>query len=170
MLETAARVEARTGINPLNTTLSMAVTTDARLEKLPGSIGIGLGAMAIAATVSTVGLLVQSQPTLNYLGFGLLVVLITALAGGSVACAVIARAAVSRRGANNRYNDAWAQLAVEVWPAPRYRSWANGPGAASGYSTPNFCSHFSGAMGSRGLSGRRHLFGCCDLRATRAPS
>ncbi|MBC7518732.1 MAG: hypothetical protein H7248_07620 [Microbacteriaceae bacterium] len=138
VLETATRVEARTGIDPLDTTLSMAVTTDARLEKLPGSIGIGLGAMAIAATVSTSGLIASVRSAPNYAVLGLLVVLIVALAGGSVSCALIARAAVSRRAANNRYDDAWAQLAVEVWPAPRYRSWADGPGAASGYSRTEF--------------------------------
>lgn len=138
VLGTAARVQARTGIDPLDLALSMAVTTDARLEKLPGSIGIGLGAMAIAATISTVGLLTQSQPVSNYSVLGVLVVLIIALACGSVACAMIARAAVARRAVNNRYDDAWAQLAVEVWPGPRYRSWTNGPGAASGYSRTEF--------------------------------
>lgn len=134
----AERVEARTGVDPLDLRRSMAATTDDRLEMLPRSIGIGLGAMAFAVAIASLGFLIDPATGPGYAGTTVFVVVGAVLAVGSAACVVIARAARARRPQRDRYEDAWARLAVEVWPAPRYRSWDGAHTAGSGYSRTEF--------------------------------
>ena len=133
VLESAARVEVRTGTDPLDLSRSMAVTTDSRLEKLPGAVGLGAGAMAIAVGLACASFFAspESAPDDGIIWFLVVVALTLALA--CAACVVLARDAKSRRPAHDRYEDAWARLAVELWPAPRYRSrnYADGTGMYS---------------------------------------
>ena len=51
---------------------------------------------------------------------------------------VVARAARGRRPVNELYEDAWARLAVELWPAPRYRGHGAFTGSAASYSRTEF--------------------------------
>lgn len=134
----ADRVEARTGIDPLDLRQSMAATTDARLEMLPRSIGIGLWAMAVAVAIASLGFLIDPDTGPGYAGTAVFVVVGAVLAVGSAACVVIARAARSRRPQRDRYEDAWARLAVEVWPAPRYQPWDGARTGGEGYSRTEF--------------------------------
>jgi hypothetical protein len=121
--EAAARVEARSGIDPLSVARSMAVTTDLRLEKLPGAIGWGLAAMSAGAAVAGFRLLTsgarEGTALVDAPVAGGLVVLAILLASGAVACVVLARAAHARMPDHLRYEDAWAKLAVELWPVAR---------------------------------------------------
>ena len=116
--ETASRVQERTGIDPLDISRSMAVTTDVRLERLPGSIGIGLGAMAAAGAIAMAGLFAEPSSGPPTTASWTVVVLIALLALGSAACVVVSRAAKRRRPRNADYEDAWARFAVETWPPP----------------------------------------------------
>ncbi|MBC7725882.1 MAG: hypothetical protein H7146_14245 [Burkholderiaceae bacterium] len=140
VVEAAERVAGRTGIDPLDVRRSMAVTTDARLELLPGSIGIGLAAMAVAVTIACVGFLVDPRTGPGYGLVGVFAILDALLACGAAACVVVARSARTRRAENSRYEDAWARLAIEIWPSPRYQSWDGTLGSASGspYSRTEF--------------------------------
>ena len=140
VIDAADRVFERTGVHPLDVARSMAITTDARLELLPGSLGLGLAAMAVATSIACVGFLVApgTGPGLPVTAaFALLAALLFA---GAAACVLVSRAAKARRPENNRYEDAWARLAVEVWPPARYQSFDGTVGSASGspYSRTEF--------------------------------
>jgi len=134
----AERIEARTGVDPLDLRQSMAATTDDRLEMLPRSIGIGLGAMAFAVAIASFGFLLDPVTGPGYAGTTVFVLVGAVLAVGSAASVVVARAARSRRPQRDRYEDAWARLAVEVWPAPRYQLFDGVRSAGSGYSRTEF--------------------------------
>ena len=138
LLEAAHRVESRTGINTLDVSRSMAVTTDSRLELLPKSIGIGLAALAAAVALVCLRFLLEptSGPGFSATAIFILVDVLVWL--GVVACVAVARAARSRRPENDRYEDAWALFAVEIWPAPRYQPWNGARSQGSGYSRTEF--------------------------------
>ncbi len=138
LLDAAQRVESRTGIDPLDVTRSMAVTTDARLELLPKSIGVGLAALAGAVALVCLRFLLEPASGPGVAATGVFVLVDVVLWVSVVACVAVARAARSRRPQNERYEDAWAQFAVEIWPAPRYQPWNGGRAQGSGYSRTEF--------------------------------
>lgn len=110
----------------------MAITTDARRELLPGSIGVGLLSMAAATALACFGFLMDPVNGPGITLIALFVVLDALLLLGSVACVLVAYAARARRPENNQYEDAWARLAVEIWPPARYQSVDGTAGSASG--------------------------------------
>ena len=138
VIEAAERVRERTGIDPLDLDASRAMMTDARLEQLPFSIGWGLGAMGLAAAIASIGFVVNpgTGPGLPLTGAFVVVALILML--GCAACVVVSRAARLRRPDHNRFDDAWARLAVEIWPAPRYQSWDGSVSSGASYSRTEF--------------------------------
>ena len=138
VVEAAERVLERTGIDPLDADASRAVTTDARLEQLPLSIGWGLGAMGLAAAIASVGFILNpaTGPGIPLTGAFVVVALLLLL--GCVACVVVSRAARSRRPRHDLFDDAWARLAVEIWPAPRYQSWNGTVSSGASYSRSEF--------------------------------
>ncbi|WP_165064128.1 hypothetical protein [Marisediminicola senii] len=138
VLEAAGRVRDRTGVDPLDVDESMAVTTDARLEILPGSIGLGLAAMGTAAGIACIGFLLAPQTGPGEFATWVLILVAVLLVLGSVACVGVARTAKARRPEHRRYEDAWAKLSTEVWPRARYQSWDGGPGTGASYSRTEF--------------------------------
>lgn len=138
VVEAAERVRERTGVDPIDVEASRAAMTDARLEQLPVSIGWGLGAMGLAAGIASVGFIVNpaTGPGIPLTGVFVGVALLLLL--GSAACVFVARAARARRPARDRFDDAWARLAVEIWPAPRYQSWDGGVSSGASYSRTEF--------------------------------
>lgn len=138
LFEAAQRVESRTGIDPLEVSRSMAVTTDSRLELLPKSIGFGLAALAGAVALVCLRFLFEPASSPGFAATAAFVLVDVLLWLSVVACAAVARAARSRRPQNERYDDAWAQFAVEIWPAPRYQPWNGARFQGSGYSRTEF--------------------------------
>ncbi len=138
VVDAAERVETRTGVDPLDLDRSTAATTDARLELLPGSIGIGLGAMAIAAALACIGFIVTPGGSPGTPLTALFVIVSIALGLACAATVLVSRAARGRRPARDRYEDAWAKLAVEIWPPPRYQSWDGGAASGASYSRTEF--------------------------------
>lgn len=136
--ETAARVEERTGIDPLDLDRSIGVTTDARLERLPGAIGFGLGAMGVATAIACVGFLSHPDAPPGTTAAWVFVLMTILLLGGAVACQIISRVARQRRPEGERYEDAWARFAVEIWPAQRYRNLRGADVVGAGYSRTEF--------------------------------
>lgn len=136
--DAAARVAERTGVDPLDLRRSMAATTDARLEMLPRSVGIGCALLAAAILVMIVRFLVAPAAGPGDAATAGFAAVDVALFGAAAATLVIARAARARREDDAGYEDAWARLAVEVWPAPRYQSWNGRPGTAGVYSRTEF--------------------------------
>lgn len=136
--EAAERVHARTGVDPLSVEASRAVTTDARLEQLPVSIGWGLGAMGLAAAIASVGFILAPETGPGIGATAVFVTMAIVLMLGSAACVVVSKAARSRRPHHDRFEDAWARLAVEIWPAPRYQSWDGGVSSGADYSRTEF--------------------------------
>lgn len=138
VIATAARVEERTGVDPLDLAASIAVAADSRRELLPQSVGIGAGVMAAAVAVVCVGLLQNPAASPGPVATSAIVLVDIALALAAVACVLVSRAARSRRPVNARYEDAWARFAVETWPAPRYQPVGDLGGSAAGYSRTEF--------------------------------
>lgn len=138
LLEAAHRVETRTGVDPLDVTRSIAVTTDFRLELLPKSIGIGLASLAVAVALVCLRFLLEPVSGPGFTATAMFVLVDVLLWLGLAACVAVARAARSRRPVNERYDDAWAQFAVEIWPAPRYQMWNGASAQGSGYSRTEF--------------------------------
>lgn len=138
VLAAASRVEARTGTDPLDLDRSMAITTDARLELLPRSVGLGLGIFAFAVSSLAFGWLGRDAGVPDVSVTVTLAAIIAVMLLGVVACVLLARSARERRGMHSLYEDAWAQLAVEIWPAPRYRSWDGRPSTGAVYSRSEF--------------------------------
>ncbi len=140
MTDVAARVTARTGVDPLDLSRSMAVTSDSRLELLPASVGIGAGLVSVAVAVVGLGILIgpdaDDGASLG-VGLGLMCVALV-FAIGVVSTVVTARAARGRRPINELYEDAWARFAVELWPAPRYQGYGTFTGSAASYSRTEF--------------------------------
>lgn len=139
--DVAARVNARTGVDPLDLRRSMAVTSDARLELLPASVGIGAGLMSVAVAVVGFGMLVAPDVANLSTGVGIglgLVGVALVFAIGLAITVVLARAARGRRPTNELYEDAWARFAVELWPAPRYQGFGTVSGSAASYSRTEF--------------------------------
>lgn len=140
--DAAQRVAERTGVDPLDLDRSMAVTADSRLELLRGSIGIGAGLMSVAAAVVGASTLVAPSPQSSdggQLGVGLgLIGTAAAFAVVVLTTVVVARAARTRRPTNELYEDAWARLAVELWPVPRYQGFGTYSGTAASYSRTEF--------------------------------
>ncbi|MEY2849094.1 MAG: hypothetical protein RI885_1761 [Actinomycetota bacterium] len=138
VIAAAGRVRERTGIDPLDVHRSMAITTDARLELLPRSVGLGLGIFAFAIGVLLSGRLTGGAPDPDFSVDATLAAIIVVMLLGVAACALFARSARERRPMNSLYEDAWARLAVEIWPAPRFRSWDGRPSTGSVYSRSEF--------------------------------
>lgn len=138
VIAAAARVTSRTGTDPLDADRSLAITTDARIEMLPGSVGLGLGIFAFAVTSLTFGWFGKAPQPLDLPVSATLSAIVTVMLLGVVACVLFARSARERRPMNSLYEDAWAQLAVEIWPAPRYQSWTGRPGTGADYSRSEF--------------------------------
>lgn len=122
--DAAARVAERTGVDPLDVRAAMAVATDARLELLPQSVGIGAGLMAAGVFAVCARFLADPGGGPGFVVTAMLVVVAILLALSCAACVLIARAARGRRPERHRYEDAWARLAVELWPAPRLQQWS----------------------------------------------
>lgn len=140
-MDAGARVAARTGVDPLDVRRSVAVTADSRLELLPASVGIGAGLMALAAAAAGFGMLVDPTAAVGGSGIGVGLGLMCAASIFTLAVAstfVLRRTARGRRPMNELYEDAWARLAVELWPAPRYRGSGPFAGSAASYSRTEF--------------------------------
>lgn len=138
LIEAADRVADRTGVDPLDLRRSMAITTDARLELLPRSVGLGLGVFAVVIMMLIFGWIGNPADSPSMTVTATLMAMDIAMFLGVATCLQLARAARSRRAENDMFEDAWAKLAVEVWPPPRYQSWDGSPSSGAGYSRTEF--------------------------------